>query len=100
MGKIGTDEIRQKEVINLCDGSRLGYVCDFEIDISDGRICALIVPTQSGFLGLGKCADIVIPWCRIECIGEDAILVKLNKEELDGYAVREKKRRRGNCRGG
>ena len=98
MGKMGTDEIREKEVINLCDGTRLGYACDFEIDASDGRICALIVPIQTGFLGLGKGTDVVIPWRRIECIGEDAILVKLEKSELDGCAMREKKHRRGGRR--
>ena len=96
MGKMGTDELRQKEVINLCDGARLGYVCDFEIDICDGRICSLIVPRGTGFLGLGKNADIVIPWCRIDCIGEDAILVKLPKEELDACEWRGKKHRKSN----
>ena len=25
--------------------------------------------------------DIVIPWCKIECIGEDTILVRLTVEE-------------------
>lgn len=96
MRKMGTDELRQKEVINLCDGSRLGYVCDFEFDACDGRICSLIVPKSSGFLGLGKDCDIVIPWCRIECIGEDAILVKLPKEEIEACECHDKKRKKGN----
>lgn len=82
MKRMGTDDLRQKEIINLCDGSRLGYACDFEFDACDGRICALIVPRTSGFLGLSRDCDLVIPWCRIECIGEDAILVKLSAEEL------------------
>lgn len=95
MRKMGTDELRQKEVINLCDGTRLGYACDFEFDASDGKICALIVPRPSGFLGFGKECDIVIPWCRIECIGEDAILVKLPREEVDACACKDKRRKKG-----
>ena len=98
MGKMGTDELRQKEIINLCDGTRLGYACDFEIDACDGRICALIVPKCSGFMGLGRNMDIVIPWCRIECIGEDAILVKLPEEEFKSCEC-EQKHHRGGKRG-
>ena len=94
MQKISTDDLRQKEIINLCDGARLGYACDFEFDISDGHICALVVPKNAGFLGLGRECDIVIPWCRIECIGEDTILVKLPKEEYQLCESKDKKRRR------
>lgn len=95
MRRMGTDELRQKEVINLCDGARLGYACDFEIDVSDGKICSLIVPRSSGVLGLGRSCDLVIPWCRIECIGEDAILVKLPKEEIDSCECNDRKQRKG-----
>ncbi len=95
MQRMGTDDLRELEIINLCDGSRLGYACDFEFDVSDGRISALIVPRPSGFLGLSKECDIVIPWCRIECIGEDAILVKLPKEELGACACKDRPKKRG-----
>lgn len=78
MGRCSTADLREKEVINLTDGAKLGYVCDFEFDVSDARICALVLPGDGGFLGLGKNDDIVIPWDRIECIGEDTILVRVN----------------------
>ena len=97
MRRMGTDELREKEIINLCDGSRIGYACDFEFDVTDGRISALIVPRQSGFLSLSKGCDLVIPWCRIDCIGEDAILVKLPKEELHASECAERGRRKGKC---
>lgn len=93
MKKISTDELRQKEIINLFDGARLGYACEFEFDISDGHICALIVPKSTGFLGLGRECSIVIPWCRIECVGEDTILVKLSPEECVPPCDRDPKRR-------
>ena len=81
MERFSTCELREKEVVNLCDGARLGCPSDFEFNICDGRITALIVPRCGGFLGLGKNGDIIIPWNKIECIGSDAILVKISPEE-------------------
>ena len=37
-------ELMKKEVVNTVDGSRLGYVCDIEIDVICGKACALFVP--------------------------------------------------------
>ena len=37
------DELESKEVINIRDGVRLGYVCDLELDLACGRICAFVV---------------------------------------------------------
>ena len=37
-------ELRNKEVIDLRTGARLGYVCDAEYDPAEGRLLALIVP--------------------------------------------------------
>ena len=90
-----TGDIRDKEIINLCDGMRLGYATDFEINVCDARIVSLIVPS-CGFLGLPGGKRIVIPWEKIECIGEDTILVKLNTEEVSkccGDRERKKCRR-------
>lgn len=82
MEKFSTCDLRDKEVINLCDGTRLGCPSDFEFNACDGKITALIITEQGGFLGFGRCKDIIIPWCKIECIGEDAILVKLQHGEF------------------
>jgi len=35
---LNTDEIRNKEVINIFDGKSLGYVCDIEINLQAGTI--------------------------------------------------------------
>jgi YlmC/YmxH family sporulation protein len=37
-------ELREKEIINICDGARLGCICDLEIDDSTGTICSIVVP--------------------------------------------------------
>ena len=36
-------QLRRKEVINLCDGCRLGCVGDVEIKLPEGEVRALIV---------------------------------------------------------
>lgn len=67
---------RCKEVVNVCDGCRLGYVNDLKIDTSCGKILAIIVPGPCRFFGLfGREDDYVIPWQCIRRIGEDIILV-------------------------
>ena len=88
MRQITTTELFCMEVINLCDGGKLGYSSALEICADDGRVTALIIPRECGFLGLGKSEHYRIPWCRIECIGEDAILVKLAAAELSTCLVR------------
>ena len=81
MERFSTCELREKEVINLCDGARLGCPCDFEFNVYKGAITAIIIPRPSGFLGLSRANDLVIPWENIERIGTDAILVRMTSEE-------------------
>ena len=69
-------ELRDKEVIHVCEGTRLGYVSDLVVDLCTGRVTALIVPGPCRFLGLfGRTDDYVIPWCCCKRIGDDLILV-------------------------
>lgn len=75
-------ELREKEVINICDGERLGNVCDIDFDIETGRICALIVPGPCKILGiLGRDHEYIIPYGAIRQIGSDVILVEINIEK-------------------
>ena len=78
MRRCSTAELREKEIINLCDGTRLGYADDFEFDLCGGKITALLIHQSKGLLCLSKCESVRIPWESIECIGDDTILVKLN----------------------
>ena len=38
--------LRCREVINICDGCRLGCVSDVVIDLKCGRVAALVVPAK------------------------------------------------------
>ncbi len=86
MRRCSTADLRRLEIVNLCDGSRLGYACDFEFDCEDARILALVIGGGGGFFGFGRDDDLIIPWRCIECIGEDTILVKLTQQELSSCA--------------
>ena len=46
-----------------------------EFNVCDGKLTAIVVPVEGGFLGLGTKGSIVIPWDKIVRIGEDVILV-------------------------
>ena len=67
---------KQKEVINLNDGRRLGYVQDVEADFSTGKITAIIVPGNNKLFAMNNKNDFVIPWEKIIKIGDDIILVE------------------------
>ena len=96
MRLINTSELSEREVINLCGGERLGFPCDFEIDLDCEKIISLTVPSQSSPLSFfPKREEYVIPWSKVECIGEDAILVRIPTNELSCYeCVKSKKRRK------
>lgn len=68
---------KQKEVINLIDGRRLGYVQDVEADFSTGEITAIVVHGTSKMFSMGNKGDITIPWNKIKKIGDDIILVEI-----------------------
>lgn len=74
-------ELRQKEVINLCDGRRLGCVCDAILD-KCGHIEAVVVPGQGGFVLFKGNKEIIIPWCKIVRLGDDVILVDIDANPI------------------
>ena len=77
MERCNSEDLREKEVINVCDGRRVGFVSEVEFNVCDGRLTAIVVPCAGGFLGVGGKEKIVIPWERIERIGTDVILVNV-----------------------
>lgn len=74
------NDLRSLEVINTCNGARLGCVCDIEFDLCSGTIQAILVPKRMEWNELFCKKDkrcVRIPWCCIERIGNDIILVKI-----------------------
>ena len=59
-------DLRCKEVINIHNGFRLGFVYDMIIDVVTGHMAAILIPGPCKFFGaFGREDDYLIPW---ECI--------------------------------
>ena len=65
-------ELREKEVVNVCNGKCLGSVVE-----------ALIVPGPGKFCGFfGTDCEYVIPFACVKKIGPDIILVEIKEEKF------------------
>ena len=85
-------QLRRKEVINLCDGCRLGYVGDLEICLPEGTVKAIIVFGPCRFFGLfGRGEDYYIPWECVQKFGDDIVLIDKPFQRRDGPPNQKKR---------
>lgn len=71
-------DLKKKEVINIGDCRRLGFVGDVEFDEKTGCITHLIIPGPGCLCGIfGREKEYVIPFCDVCQIGTDIILVQV-----------------------
>jgi len=72
-------DLRNKEVINIKNGAKLGYVDDVEINTENASVLALIVYGRPRIFGLfGRDEDLIVKCDDIKLIGEDTILVSFD----------------------
>ncbi len=70
-------ELREREVVNVADGRKLGRV--YDLTFVCGKITGLIVPGERKFLkNVTGSESIFIPWQSVLKIGSDVILIDLN----------------------
>lgn len=75
-------ELSLKEVINVCDGQRLGFIQDIEFDVCTGQIKCVIIPGPCRIWGiLGRENEYVIDYNRICQIGPDVVLVEIEVDK-------------------
>ena len=76
-------ELKQKDVINIFDGRRLGKPFDILLN-ENACIEAILVPAPSGILSVFKPdrGALAIDWRRVRRIGDDVILVELDNENI------------------
>ena len=74
---LNTEEIRNKEVINIYDGKSMGFVCDIEINLKEGRIDGIVLPGDNSFMKIfgRETNDYIVKWKYEKTVGEDVILV-------------------------
>lgn len=69
-------DLKDIQVLNINDGSVIGYVDDLEFDTENGRIVSMIVHYKSrGFTVFSREEEMIVPWENISVIGEDSILI-------------------------
>ena len=83
IGKMRICELREKEVINICSGRRLGCVVDVEINVCTGEVEAIVIPGPGKICGFfGTDCEYVIPFRCIKKIGPDILLVEIQEEKF------------------
>ena len=88
-------DLHSKEVINVADGARLGYVGDLDIRLPDGQVLALFVfaaPRVFGLFGRGE--EYYVPWECVRRMGDDVILVDQPFQRREALPARPRRRRR------
>ncbi len=71
-------KLKNKDVVNVCDGRNYGNITDIIFDTCCGKILGIVVPTCKSFLSIFKSGnDLFIPYNRICKIGKDIILVDI-----------------------
>lgn len=76
-------DMKQKEVVNLSDGSRFGFISDIDIDPKTGKVKKIIVPGPGKVLGMfGREQEYQISWEEIRKIGDDIILIEVDTEDI------------------
>ena len=70
-------DLRNKDVININTGRKLGTVGDVEVDTCTAKLVAVVIYGKPKLFGLlGHEDDCVVCWDDIAVIGQDSVLVK------------------------
>lgn len=76
---ISISEFQIKDVVDVSSGKKLGTIGDIDINVSSGKIQAIIIGGTGKMMGFfGKEEEMIVPWRNIVKIGEDVILVRLS----------------------
>ena len=86
-------ELKQKEVVNVVDGRRLGRTCDIVFTYPEGRVCGIVVPGSKGRHWV-RSSELFIDLKSLTKIGEDVVLVNL-RPVVKSDCKPDKKRRCG-----
>lgn len=73
-------DIKSKDVINVCNGRKLGRTIDLVIDTVVGKVRGIVVPGEKGLNFFKSSDDLYIPWKNIKRIGSDVILVEVGDD--------------------
>lgn len=88
---ISYNDLKTKEIVNLCDGSKMGHVVDILFDSETSKVSGIVAPGEKRIFK--KSDDVFIPIEKIRRIGDDVILVRFDVSEfgLGKYKKTDKK---------
>ncbi|WP_144556693.1 YlmC/YmxH family sporulation protein [Bacillus pumilus] len=76
---ISISEFQIKDVVDVSSGKKLGTIGDIDINVTSGKIQAIIIGGTGKMMGFfGKEEEMIVPWRNIVKIGDDVILVRLS----------------------
>ncbi|MGI1691153.1 YlmC/YmxH family sporulation protein [Thermoanaerobacter uzonensis] len=79
---IKASELRDKDVIDISTGQKLGNIVDIEINLEEGRVEGIVIPKETSlFRFFNKDIEIYLSWESIKKIGTDVILVDFKGRE-------------------
>lgn len=70
-------ELREKDVINICNCRKIGCVVDLEFNEKSCQVTALIVSQGVRFFNLFSNDELIIPVRCVKQIGPDIILIEM-----------------------
>jgi len=86
MKMVKISDFQTKDVVSVSDGKKLGNIGDIDINLTNGKIEAIIITGGGKMLGFfGKDEEVVIPWRNIVKIGADVILVRYQTKVETAY---------------
>lgn len=81
--EVSFSELKEKEIVNVYDGKKLGRIIDILFDNSTGVVKGVMVPGEKKLFR--KSEDIFVPLEKLKKIGDDVILVSLHVGGVKGY---------------
>ena len=80
---IRVSDIMDKEIINVKNGKKMGFITDIDIDVNEGRVVSFSTTGEGsgGFFSRGVDMDVIF-WSDILKIGCDTIIVNIGSEKI------------------
>lgn len=86
---IRVSDIMEKEIINVKNGKRMGFITDIDMDINEGKVISFSISGDSGRAFFSRVyEEEAISWNDILKIGCDTIIVNIGSEfNLDEFNI-------------
>ncbi|MBE6840004.1 MAG: YlmC/YmxH family sporulation protein [Ruminococcus sp.] len=89
--KCSLEDLKYKEVIDIENGEKLGFIDDVELSTDTFEIQYLIIYGKERLFGLlGRENDLMIPCSNIKIIGKDVVLV-MRESTSSSYTTKPRK---------